>query len=46
MKVRMRKEEIRTINPRTGLIIAAIAIGSVLKGLKANPTTGKYTGAA
>lgn len=34
-----------TVNPRKIFDIAAMAIGSVLNGLKANPNAGKNTGA-
>ena len=43
--VRINEEERYTVKPREILEIAAIAIGSVLNGLKANPITGKNTGA-
>lgn len=42
---RMNAEEQNTKNPRKILETAAIAIGSVLSGLKANPRPGKNTGA-
>jgi hypothetical protein len=44
--VRMNAEANRTDNPSEILNIAAIASGSVLKGLMTNPTVGKNIGAA
>jgi hypothetical protein len=43
--IRINTEENNTVIPRKTLKTAAIAIGSVLNGLKANPITGKNTGA-
>lgn len=45
-KVRSIAEENNTEKPSKILEEAAIAIGSVLKGLKINPIAGKNTGAA
>jgi hypothetical protein len=42
---RINAEEKNTVKPREILETAAIAIDSVLSGLKANPITGKKTGA-
>ncbi len=44
-KVRIKVLEINTNKPRIILEAAAIAIGSVLNGLKAIPSAGKNTGA-
>jgi hypothetical protein len=42
---RINAEEKNTVKPREILETAAIAIGSVLNGLKTNPIAGKNTGA-
>lgn len=42
---RINAEEKNTNNPRKIFRTAAIAIGNVLNGLKANPSPGKNTGA-
>jgi hypothetical protein len=42
---RINAEAKNTVKPREILETAAIAIGSVLNGLKANPIAGKKTGA-
>lgn len=44
--VRTNEEVNNTVNPSKILEVAAIAMGSVLKGLKAKPIAGKKTGAA
>lgn len=46
MKARRNTEEISTVMPRKRLEKVAMAIGSVLKGLKVSPITGKNIGAA
>jgi len=42
---RIKAEDINTARPKNILEAAAIAIGSVLNGLKVKPTAGKNTGA-
>lgn len=43
--IRINAEEKNTVRPREILETAAIAMGRVLNGLKANPIAGKNTGA-
>lgn len=43
--IRMSAEENNTVKPRKTFKTAAIAIGSVLNGLRASPIAGKNTGA-
>lgn len=43
--IRIRKVDVNTVSPSDTFMTAAIAIGSVLNGLKAIPSIGKNKGA-